>query len=298
MKETATEAGMIPDPAASPAGTRRPGGGKMARTGLYDRLNAGSGMQYWEHIDRVFRAQSLAEVKSATADYTRALGFQNHGYAMRLQEPALLPGLAANPGNDFFFFEDFASEWSRTYPALVTPQVEQTDPRIVQAREGLPAAAWNSRGETSYGLGARVQLMQRTRRTLQMAGEHGLRGGITVPSGSRGLRWSFMTFTHDSLFDPREMAPSIASAVYYVSCMQAALDRLLRQRQPLPRLSEREREVLRWSAIGKTSWEISVILRISERTVNFHLQQAARKLAVKGRRAACARAVALGLIAL
>lgn len=255
-------------------------------------------MQYWEHIERVFRARSLDEVKSATSAYTKALGFQHHGYAMKLQEPSLLPGHAAVPGNDFFYFEDFASDWSKTYPALAGAQAERTDPRIIQAREGLPAASWNARGQTSYELRPRVYLMQRTRRTLEMAGEHGLRGGITVPSWSPGMRWSFMTFTHNALFDPREMLPTVASAVYFVNCMQAAIDRLLRQRQPLPTLSEREREVLRWSAVGKTSWEISMILRISERTVNFHLQQASRKLGVKGRRAACARAVALGLITL
>jgi LuxR family quorum sensing-dependent transcriptional regulator len=43
-------------------------------------------------------------------------------------------------------------------------------------------------------------------------------------------------------------------------------------------LTAREREVLRWVAGGKTSWEISVILRISERTVKFHLVEALRKL--------------------
>jgi LuxR family quorum sensing-dependent transcriptional regulator len=43
-------------------------------------------------------------------------------------------------------------------------------------------------------------------------------------------------------------------------------------------LTEREREVLRWTAVGKTSWEIGAILGISERTANWHLASAARKL--------------------
>lgn len=42
-------------------------------------------------------------------------------------------------------------------------------------------------------------------------------------------------------------------------------------------LTAREREILRWVADGKTPWEVSVILRISERTVKFHLIQASRK---------------------
>lgn len=63
-------------------------------------------------------------------------------------------------------------------------------------------------------------------------------------------------------------------------------------------LSKREIQVLRWTAIGKTSWEISSILEISERTVNFHLGNITNKLGVSGRRAACSLALARGLISL
>jgi LuxR family quorum sensing-dependent transcriptional regulator len=43
-------------------------------------------------------------------------------------------------------------------------------------------------------------------------------------------------------------------------------------------LTPREREVLQWTAAGKSSWEIGLILSISERTVNAHIQAAMRKL--------------------
>lgn len=51
----------------------------------------------------------------------------------------------------------------------------------------------------------------------------------------------------------------------------------------LQRLSPREREVLRWLRCGKTSWAISLILRISERTVNYHVNNIMRKLDVSNR---------------
>lgn len=63
-------------------------------------------------------------------------------------------------------------------------------------------------------------------------------------------------------------------------------------------LSEREIQVLKWTAIGKTSWEVSTILEISERTVNFHLGNIANKLGVSGRRAACSLAIVKGLISI
>lgn len=63
-------------------------------------------------------------------------------------------------------------------------------------------------------------------------------------------------------------------------------------------LTPREREILRWAADGKTSWEVSVILHISERTVKFHLNQASHKLNAVNRTAAVAKALARGLIKL
>ncbi|MET4323480.1 DNA-binding CsgD family transcriptional regulator [Bradyrhizobium sp. RT5a] len=48
-------------------------------------------------------------------------------------------------------------------------------------------------------------------------------------------------------------------------------------------LSAREKQCLRWVEEGKSSWEIGVILRVSENTVNFHLKNAMRKLEVTTR---------------
>jgi DNA-binding CsgD family transcriptional regulator len=45
-------------------------------------------------------------------------------------------------------------------------------------------------------------------------------------------------------------------------------------------ISVREKEVLNWLQQGKTSWDISVILGISERTVNYHVYNVMRKLGV------------------
>ncbi len=59
-------------------------------------------------------------------------------------------------------------------------------------------------------------------------------------------------------------------------------------------LSGREQQCLMWVSHGKTSWEISVILGLSERTVNFHLLNACRKLNVYGRQAGVAKAMRLG----
>ena len=69
-----------------------------------------------------------------------------------------------------------------------------------------------------------------------------------------------------------------------------------KQSLPAPRLSSREKEVLRWSKDGKNTWEISVILSISADTVKFHIKNIMQKLEVVSRTQAVAAALELGLI--
>jgi DNA-binding NarL/FixJ family response regulator len=61
-------------------------------------------------------------------------------------------------------------------------------------------------------------------------------------------------------------------------------------------LTQREAEVLTWVAKGKTSAEIAIILSLAERTVNFHCDQAMKRLDVINRTQAVATAIAQGLI--
>lgn len=62
------------------------------------------------------------------------------------------------------------------------------------------------------------------------------------------------------------------------------------------KLSNREIEVLRWTADGKTSSEISCILNIAERTVNFHINNIVVKLNASNKTSAAIKAAMLGLL--
>ncbi|MDD2319375.1 MAG: helix-turn-helix transcriptional regulator [Geobacteraceae bacterium] len=61
-------------------------------------------------------------------------------------------------------------------------------------------------------------------------------------------------------------------------------------------LSTREKDVLNWLKQGKSSWDISAILGISERTVNYHVYNIMEKLEAVNRPQALAIALRLGLI--
>ncbi len=61
-------------------------------------------------------------------------------------------------------------------------------------------------------------------------------------------------------------------------------------------LTAREREVLRWTAAGKTSYEIGVILGIATRTVNFHISIILLKLDAINKTQAVVKAVMFDLL--
>jgi len=64
----------------------------------------------------------------------------------------------------------------------------------------------------------------------------------------------------------------------------------------LPILSSREREILMWSADGKTSEEIGIILGVTSNTINFHQKNIHKKLNSSSKVQCTAYAIALGLI--
>lgn len=64
------------------------------------------------------------------------------------------------------------------------------------------------------------------------------------------------------------------------------------------KLTDREKEVLWWTFVGKTAWETGKILGISERTAVFHANNALHKMGCATKHQAAARAHNLGLLAL
>lgn len=62
------------------------------------------------------------------------------------------------------------------------------------------------------------------------------------------------------------------------------------------KLTAREKEVLQWSAAGKSSWEIGQIVCCTEAGVNYHFCNIRRKFGVRSRSRATIMALEQGLI--
>jgi LuxR family quorum sensing-dependent transcriptional regulator len=109
----------------------------------------------------------------------------------------------------------------------------------------------------------------------------GYSGGFVVPERSSG---DLMVITLTSEFGERD--PCDRMTLHF-----AGIETLIRMREievsantkPRTHLSSRECECLKWVAVGKTDWEIGVILSISEKTVNVYVDRAKQKLGVQTR---------------
>ena len=134
------------------------------------------------------------------------------------------------------------------------------------------------------------------REYIRQAREHDVYEGLTVGAQKHSSTLiSFFSFIGTDLASNErdEMMLRYLSPYLHEAMCRATPTASVAKRSPL---SERETEVLTWAMAGKTNWEISRILNISERTVKFHIQNVMVKLEASSRAHAVAIALGQGLI--
>ncbi len=138
------------------------------------------------------------------------------------------------------------------------------------------------------------------KRMMDEASDFGLKSGITMPVHSpRGEMGVLSLTVNQSIKSSKDITQN---ALPYVQIFAGYLHEAVRRVFALvedseaPKLTSREQECLRWVADGKTSWEIAHMLNVTERTVNFHLNNVLSKLDVCSRQHAVGKAAFQGLI--
>jgi DNA-binding CsgD family transcriptional regulator len=127
------------------------------------------------------------------------------------------------------------------------------------------------------------------------AGEFGLRDGIVTPLHHGDGSISGVGVHAEQEPDLSELDQAVVQLLsMYYCCFGLRLN----QTAPGPQvqLTARQIECLQWVHAGKSSGEIADITGISERTVNFHIGEACRRLKVRTRRQAVVEALVAGLI--
>lgn len=214
-------------------------------------------------------ASSSGDVEKQAAQIASDLGFYFCSSVSRDVSDVLHP--------DIKVFHSYPSEWETIYHEK---GYFFSDPANSKQTLEQPLYRWDSQGSSEV---------------LDSARDFGIFNGVTCSLRDRHFICSISfaaglnDLSDDMLVGAQFIAPYIANALIRTSTRPAADDAL----NPL---SERERECLSWVSEGKTSWEISVILAISERTVLFHLSNVQKKLQTCSRAHSVAKATMLGLL--
>lgn len=164
-----------------------------------------------------------------------------------------------------------------------------------------PVAAWCRRTVDPFEWSEAKYDPERSPRAaavMHTAEDFGMKKGFLVPIlRANGFHACVTMAGERPDFDPHAKRAIHIMSLY----AHARAVRLMGIEVALPkeqRLTNREREALAWTAAGKTSWEISQILGISERTVNWLIGRAAEKLDAVNRTQAVVNALRAGEIRL
>jgi len=165
----------------------------------------------------------------------------------------------------------------------------KTDPLISHCNHSMSPIVWNE------------SVFSETRDIWQGLQKYGLQHGWSqsfhhAPSGLCSI--ISLARRHCSI-SPLELYEHFGYMFYASSHLSELFARTLPAESLKPRqphLSSRELEVLKLSAVGKTAYEISKILSLSERTVNYHVQNVIEKLHVCNKISAVIKAARTGII--
>jgi LuxR family quorum sensing-dependent transcriptional regulator len=165
-----------------------------------------------------------------------------------------------------------------------------------------PVAAWCRRSMDPFEWSEAPfdpRTWPRAAEVMNLAADFGMRRGFCVPIATRHGVQSCVTMAGERPdFNPKAKRVAQFLSLYAHAKSLALSEMEKTQRYSESNLTDREREALSWTAAGKSSWEISVILGVSERTVNWFIANAGRKLGAVNRTQAVVNAIRAGAIAI
>ncbi|MGL5815421.1 LuxR family transcriptional regulator [Aeromonas sp.] len=236
-------------------------------------------LEYLEHFTLVTDGNRLAEL---IGRFTLGMGYDYYRFAL------ILPMSMQRP--KVVLFNQCPDSWVQAY---TVNNMLACDPIIQLARRQTLPIYWNRLDEKARFL------QEGSMDVMGLAAEFGLRNGISFPlhgaAGENGIL-SFITTERASSDLLLESSPILSWMSNYIFEAAIRIVRKSMHEGDREALTDRETECLFWASEGKTSSEIACILGITERTVNYHLNQVTRKTGSMNRYQAIAKGVSSGIL--
>lgn len=211
------------------------------------------------------------------ASIVRELGFEYCSYVLRMGAPV----------------SSSAVVWSSTYPMhwlehYFGSKYLEIDPILQRVTRDFVPVTW-----TDANVGSEPTFWEDAR-------SHGIRHGWAMATYGQHMTMGMLSLARSAQTITGSELDQTEAKLVWLSHVVHGLIASVELRKILPdgvrELSQREREVLRWSAAGKTADEIASILGITERTVTFHIASTLSKLNVVNKTQAVAKALLLNAL--
>lgn len=244
--------------------------------------------KYSHLIEKLSVTTNKSEILLLCQEFTRLMGFD--WFLLGLCNPT-----TSLNEPDIQVITDYPEQWMALYNEK---NFVNSDPVVAYALNHSVPIKWNKLIElAAYSDEKYLNMMKLTQ-------QYGLRNGVSVPlktqAGYFGVFSLAANISNEEFDELCEKA--VADIQFFSSHAQEAVIAYLKaadQSEPellRHELTKREHECLFWACEGKTAWEISVILEITERTVLFHLSNVTNKLGASNRQHAVAKALLLGIV--
>lgn len=223
-------------------------------------------------VERCERSAPASELAATFERAVQQMGFRHFACCSHVNP--------RRPPQRAVVVHNYPREWEQSYAER---NLHEDDPVFVRAeKEALPFH-WDAPD-------FRTPLTASQSKIMQEAESVGIAHGYTVPihlprtAGALHASCSLVPDTHT--IDTRAYrAVQLMSTYLYVSVGYQLDMRAVRATslESAPVLSARERQCLELAAYGKSDWDISQLLGISEHTVHKHVEAAKRRLGVSTR---------------
>ncbi|WP_454876980.1 helix-turn-helix transcriptional regulator [Pseudomonas farris] len=235
-----------------------------------------------DFLERVVQLESATNIESWHSLIIEAAHFM--GFEQTLLG---IVDSAQSPLHEAIILTSYSSIWRDRYDAHGYVDI---DPVVAHARSSVRHVIWHDD----------LYVTPRQKCFLEEAKSFNLKSGVTFPLHGPVAEFGMLSLQVDA--ENADAEKFIHSKLMEISFLKDSLFQkalgFIRNHKAEPDiiLSPREMEILKWSAIGKSTWEISKICNCSEANIDYHIKNIRSKFKVNTRRAAAVKAIALGLI--
>jgi LuxR family transcriptional regulator, quorum-sensing system regulator SolR len=230
-----------------------------------------------DRIGALLNIESEQDLFNQIADVAAAMGFEYCAYGIQMPVPISRPSVA--------LFNNYPHQWQARYNECGYIQV---DPTVQHAFKSTLPIVWSN------------ELFESAREMWEEARAHGLHVGWAQASRDASGSVGLLTLARSTeQLSNGELTANLGKMIWLTQYAHAGMARLLTPKlspEIQVSLTAREKEVLRWTAEGKTANDISHILSISERTICFHIANVVSKLGASNKIQAAVKAAALGML--